>query len=46
MSKYLLRRLLISVPTLLGPAVLEATEFVTAPQAGQPMPAASNAKTF
>jgi hypothetical protein len=36
----------LSVPTLLGPAVLEATQFVTAPQAGQPMPAASNAKTF
>jgi Protein of unknown function (DUF3108) len=35
----------ISVPTTLGPAVLEATQFVTAPQSGQPSPASAGART-
>jgi hypothetical protein len=36
----------VSVPTVLGPAVLEATHFVTGPQVGRPTPSAINAKTF
>jgi hypothetical protein len=35
----------ISVPTSVGSAVLEATQFVTAAQAGRPAAASTNAKT-
>jgi hypothetical protein len=35
----------VSVPTALGPAVLEAVDFVTGPQTGRPGPA-TNARTF
>ncbi|MFL5069499.1 MAG: DUF3108 domain-containing protein [Xanthobacteraceae bacterium] len=36
----------VSVPTALGPAVLEAVDFVTGPQTGRASPAATNARTF
>jgi hypothetical protein len=36
----------ITVPTMLGPAVLEATQFVTGRDAARPAPAAANANTF
>jgi hypothetical protein len=36
----------VSVPTVLGPAVLEATHFVTGPKAARPTTGATNAKTF
>jgi len=36
----------VSVPTALGPAVLEATEFITGPQIARPAPPTTNAKTF
>lgn len=36
----------ISVPTVLGAAVLEATQFVNAPQVGRPAAATTNARTF
>jgi hypothetical protein len=36
----------ISVPTALGAAVLEATQFFTGPQVARPAPASTNAKTF
>jgi hypothetical protein len=35
----------ISVPTTLGPGVLEATQFVTTAQSGQPSPASAGART-
>jgi hypothetical protein len=35
----------ISLPTTLGPAVLEATQFVSAAQAIRPPPASTGAKT-